>query len=368
MNLWKKLSQRFRKIGSFLSKFLLGDPIHLEIQYEKLYGLQQESKVKEVQSQNKKRVKVAVLVIILLVLSAYAALYQNQEAILYEEGEEDRISGFFRPEQGVLQENVKAIIDPGEDQLIVHLPARIPALEPEKDGKKVESPQNQGREQEMLRQLQSLMREEIQRENPSVLLPTHTREGKPIQWEKKGKHFILYPLLGILLMGWILYSSRYAGIQKEKTKAEKSVQGDLPLFLNQLVLLLNAGSIFEAAFVEILKNERKKKEMSYFYRQLDLIHFRYEDTKDPLDGQLTAFAHRTDNQDFIRVAGIIRDNLQRGLQLSEKLLAERNELIHRRKKKMEEEIRVKETKLTLPLCLYLLVLITIAIAPAVLTP
>ena len=349
-----------------LKGFFLGDVDYLENQYRELYGANQEEKAKDSITRNRKRCFVAFLSLLLLIVSFILGQIHNKQHFLYREAENQQIIGLIRPESGMIQGDITARIVKEDSVWTGEISARIPSASMMEETKPSTS-QDRNQEEELRRQVESLLREAIAEPGSQILLPTHTRDGTPIQWMAENNRNFGYLFLGILLLGGILASSRYSALKKEREAASQSIKGDLPVFLNQLVLLLNAGAIFEGAFKEIMKNEQKKKEKTYFYNQLELILIRYEETRDPLDVQLAAFARRTDDQDFIRIAGIIRDNLQRGILLSEKLLKERNDLMHKRKKRVEEEIRVKETKLTMPLCLYLLVLITIAIAPAVLT-
>lgn len=366
MRLVSDIIKSLTRLVILLKGLFLGDVDYLVTQYQELYGVNQEEKAKDTIVRNRKRCFAALLFLLFLLVSLFLEQSQSKQHFLYRSAESQQIIGLIRPESGMIQGDITARIVKEDSVWTGEISTRIPSVSMMEEPKSGDT-QNRNQEEELRRQVESLLREAITDSGSKILLPTHTRDGTPIQWMAENNKNFGYPFFGILLLGGILTSSRYSALKKEREAASRSVEGDLPLFLNQLVLLLNAGAIFEGAFKEIMKNEQKKKEKTYFYSQLELILIRYEETRDPLDAQLTALARSTDNQDFIRIAGIIRDNLQRGILLSEKLLKERNDLMHKRKKRVEEEIRVKETKLTMPLCLYLLVLITIAIAPAVLT-
>lgn len=360
------LLRDLQRLTILMKRFSLGDVDYLENQYREIYGMNQEEKAKETIAHNRKRFFIALLALLLLLVSILMGQNNREQHYLYMEAENQQIIGLIRPESGMIQGDITAKIVKEDSVWKAEMPTKILSVSM-MDEQKQETMPVRNQEEELRRQVESLLREAIAAPGSRILLPTHTRDGTPIQWETRKNMGLGYPLIAIFLIGWILTSSRYSILKREREEASRSVERNLPHFLNQLVLLLNAGSIFEGAFQEILKNQQKKKEKTYFYSQLELILIRYEETRDPLDAQLAALARRTDDQDFIRIAGIIRDNLQRGILLPEKLLKERNDLMHRRKKRVEEEIRVKETKLTMPLCLHLLVLITIAIAPAVLT-
>ena len=68
----------------------------------------------------------------------------------------------------------------------------------------------------------------------------------------------------------------------------------------------------------------------------------------------------------MRVSNIINDNINKGVELTDKLQAESEILWLNRKKSCEEKGRLAETKMTLPLMLFLMVLIIITVAPALL--
>lgn len=71
-------------------------------------------------------------------------------------------------------------------------------------------------------------------------------------------------------------------------------------------------------------------------------------------------------RELMRVSNIINDNINKGVELTDKLQAESEILWLNRKKSCEEKGRFAETKMTLPLMLFLMVLIIITVAPALL--
>lgn len=71
-------------------------------------------------------------------------------------------------------------------------------------------------------------------------------------------------------------------------------------------------------------------------------------------------------RELMRVSNIINDNINKGVELTDKLQAESEILWLNRKKSCEEKGRLAETKMTLPLMLFLMVLIIITVAPALL--
>ena len=70
--------------------------------------------------------------------------------------------------------------------------------------------------------------------------------------------------------------------------------------------------------------------------------------------------------ELMRVSNIVNDNINKGVELTEKLQRESETLWINRKKNCEEKGKLAETKLTLPLMIFLIVLIVITVAPALL--
>ncbi len=350
---------------------ICGDPDYLESRYRCLYGTRQEEKARQDIQKNKKRLTTALIAVTMLILVTGITAGRQHQHFLYEEEGEKTLVGILRPDQGVLREDLTAAVQQEGREMKAQISIRIPAAGQGKDhegtGRKGQAAGDGEAAQRLRRELDIRLRDAAEGEGKVLMLPLYTEEGEFVRWSQSSRRDPVYLLTGTLFIAVLLYRARYVSLNGEFRSARSTVQKELPLFINQLVLQLNAGAIFETAFLDILRNEMKKKETSYFYRQLEMIRLRYLETKDPLDAQLAAFARRIDDADFIRIAGIIRDNLHRGIRLSEKLLTERNDLMHRHRKKLEEEIRVKETRLTMPLCLYLLVLIAVAIAPAILS-
>ncbi len=206
-------------------------------------------------------------------------------------------------------------------------------------------------------------------EGEKILLPSSLEDGTPIFWKEKKQNPMIVIGIGFFLVLILLYFSRFDDLKKKEKKARESIIQELPEFINKLVLLLNGGMIVHNALGKIVFDYKKTRQSqnNYFYEQMAQVMERVEKTNTPLRHELTKFAKRSQVHQLIRVVNTISDNLEKGVQLSQKLQRENEALWYARKKQSEEKGRIAESKLTIPLMILLLVLVMITIAPAMLT-
>lgn len=196
-----------------------------------------------------------------------------------------------------------------------------------------------------------------------IPLPDTLSDGTPIMWfSHKNFTWLLIIIGGAALLG-IIYMARFDHVKKEEEDARRSITMELPGFINRLVLLLNGGLVLSEAFERAVADDRKD---SYFHSQLSCILENSDLSNTPIEQQIGEYARNTGVREFIRVAGIIKDNIEKGTSLVDKLEAESSMLWFNRKKKAEELGRLAETRLTFPLMILLLILIIVTIAPALL--
>ncbi len=199
-------------------------------------------------------------------------------------------------------------------------------------------------------------------ESEYAVLPAELESGAGIVWtieEEKD------PPAGILLAAVLfvfVYSRRFETLKKQEREARESVILELPVFMNKLVLLLNAGLVMSEAFRLAASGSGN----SYFCERMKEIQLRAEMTNEPVMRAFSVFAASSGVREFMRLANIINDNVDKGSELTDKLEAESRLLWEARKKAAEEKGRVAETKLTLPLMILLMSLVLITIAPAML--
>lgn len=195
-----------------------------------------------------------------------------------------------------------------------------------------------------------------------IILPRQLENGDPVTWSKAEKSNIALSLITILILLMLLYKNRFHTVKKEEQLARESVIRRLPEFINEMVLLLNAGVILNTAFLKIINNHQQEED--YFYNRMKQVSKSIKETNAALHLELKRFAKQSGVKELIRIANIISDNISKGTDLSEKLRQENELLWFARKQQAEERGRLAETKLTMPLMILLLVLIMVTVAPA----
>lgn len=201
-----------------------------------------------------------------------------------------------------------------------------------------------------------------------VFLPSSLSSGEKITWSTEKKTNTI-PLLILVMLACLLIYKRSTNPIKQLLKARNaSITRQLPEFVNKLVLLLNAGLVLSAAFdrtVEESLNSRSSED-DYFYSKLREISKNMKEMNSPLNTEFRTFAKESGHSGLMRISNILSDNINKGVELTEKLQSESEVLWINRKRDSEERGRISETKLTLPLVLFLLVLIVITVSPALL--
>ena len=309
----------------------------LKERYEKLYNGQdcKERVEKDIKEIFTKGVFAASALLIVILLSVITTIQHNEGLIMNSAGE---IAQIVRP-------------DKGEDAFAMELEVDIKSKEGIVKKKYQITVEPVGKEENT--------------EKKMILLPGKLDTGETLSWKKaESTTPVLYLTMAsvLLLLG---YKTRFYRVEREEREAKQSIIRELPEFINKLVLLLNAGSVLNTAFIQSVDDFQKGgRKKSYFYEQLAQICRTVEETNGVLHDELKAFAKRSGVRELMRITNIISDNINKGADLSNKLREENDLLWFSRKQQSEEKGRLAETKLTLPLMILLLVLIMVTIAPA----
>jgi len=185
----------------------------------------------------------------------------------------------------------------------------------------------------------------------TVTLPKKLQDGTQIHWVPK-KTSNEWIVAFVLMIGvYMIYHSRDAGLVKMEKVARESVLRELPEFVNQLVLLLNAGLIISRAFNKIVSEQEKIRggENNYFYGQLAHIILKCSKTNGSVQYEIRCFAVRTGVVEFMRISNIINDSMTKGSDLMTQLRMEGDSLWAARRKQIEVKGKNAEHKLTVPL-------------------
>ena len=196
-----------------------------------------------------------------------------------------------------------------------------------------------------------------------VPLPSAVSTGEPIRWSiKKSSHVLLLALMTAIL-SVVVYRGRFQPLRKMELRRQRSVQKQLPVFVNELVLLMGAGLVLSRAF-EAAVESAGEGTSDYFYSGLRRICHSIRNTNAVMHEELRNFSKESGVSEFMRVSSIISDNINKGSELTEKLEREMDSLWNARRLHAEQRGRLAETKMTIPLAVFLCVLIIITVAPA----
>lgn len=197
-----------------------------------------------------------------------------------------------------------------------------------------------------------------------VPLPMQLSGGERIHWRRAHSNSAL-PLAFLTgLASVIVFRSRFQPLRRLEQRRRSSVRQQLPVFLNELVLLLNAGLVLTRAFE--LTVQQSAAGGDYFLENLQRIRQSVRNTNASVHEELQSFAKECGVTELIRVSNVISDNINKGAELCRKLERESEQLWHSRKVQAELRGRIAETKMTLPLAIFLCVLILITVSPALL--
>ena len=203
-----------------------------------------------------------------------------------------------------------------------------------------------------------------------VELPSSLETGEKISWEieKSSDNNVLVIFALTAIMAFCIYRNRFAAMEKQRRENRESVIRQLPEFVNRLVLLLNAGLVLTSAFEKSIEEGIgfSNNDGDYFYGRMKEIYISSKTANGSMNREFRAMAKESGIRELMRISNIINDNVNKGVELTDKLQAESELLWMNRKKSCEEKGRLAETKLTLPLMIFLMVLIMITVAPALL--
>ena len=201
-----------------------------------------------------------------------------------------------------------------------------------------------------------------------VLLPDRLASGESIEWRTvRTTHLFMLLMLSGTLM-FLIWQNRLTPIKKLEQSRRESVLRQLPVFINELVLLLNAGLVLTRAFEKAAQQFLKEPETDdYFRHNIRKICYSIENTNGAMQDELRRFARESGVPELLRISNIISDNISKGAALNQKLERESAALWLSRKTRSEERGRLAETKMTLPLSVFLVILIIITVSPALIT-
>ena len=186
-------------------------------------------------------------------------------------------------------------------------------------------------------------------EGVELLTPPEKNQSRTILWMMMG--------LGIVVIG-----GRYSRVDQEREEKKRRLSEELPMVMDQLVLMMNAGLILTEA-MELVSISEQETEGS-LYRDLRFLCQRADEVRRPVTMLLCEYAVETGCSELVRFSTLLSDHVDRGsAALIQQLKMERNFAMESQWKWREERYRKMEVKLSGPLFLILGVILMITMSP-----
>lgn len=213
-------------------------------------------------------------------------------------------------------------------------------------------------------EVQNLVHELENQKGAEITLPNQLEDGTKLRWKKKKdfRFFFVFLLPPASLL--YIYEAERQREKQKRNQYETEIRRALPSFVDQILLLLNCGMIFQDAFYRIAANYEKRSTQDAFCQLLCRIQKEVDDTGTMVITVLRGLSQEVGIREYVRLVNIITDHEHRGIGLEDKLQAESRLLWESRKAEARQKGRELETKLTFPLALLLAALIMIAGTPA----
>lgn len=349
---------------------LLGEKNHIADRLNSIYGHGKHlTSSEQIRKENaEKMIFICIVWILLIILNIYMNIDSNK-GVNY--GEKGIIQSIQRPEKGEKTKYIKVrVVAVGKNSSVEKdTDIRIDAIGSKRAPLKDSQIGEERYSDKVGREIESRIRKLNEDTGKSrLMLPKKLDDGTYLFWKKDENNNT--PIMLIMLVGllYLVYKRRFSMLERLREDAENSVKLKLPEVLSQIVILLKGGMIFSEAFYKTVEEHRayevSNDSAGYFLEQLDKIAQNCKLNNASLVEELTEFSKRIQVADLLRVTGIIRENISKGTDLTDKLEDEAQALWFARKKRAEAGGSIAETKLTVPLAIDLIVLVIITIAPA----
>lgn len=217
----------------------------------------------------------------------------------------------------------------------------------------------------MQKNLDKLIMEEEkkQKEAEKLILPTEV-EGKKVAFyevqENEGGNIFLFGLLLAIII-FVFHDRRLS----EKIKRKNNVlMTTYPELVAKLTLLICAGMTIGRGWERIVFDYKKRGVHNYAYEEMEVTY--YEIQKGISEGKAYgSFGKRCRLHPYIKLGGLLEQNLKKGNKGLEQLLREEvKEAFEDRKSRAKQLGEEASTKLLMPMFLMLAVVLIICMAPA----
>lgn len=188
-----------------------------------------------------------------------------------------------------------------------------------------------------------------------------------VKWIRPGENrFFFLGIIALIGIALTVYSGKNR-LRNAEEKRKNEIRMEFPYFLDKLVMLLSAGVILTDALDRIAqdyKNYYTETERKLLYEELCISVASMKNSNSSFSEELTKLSERLDIREFARLAVILKNGLESGADLAEKLENESALMWNERKASVQRLGRLAETKLVFPLMIILGVLIVIVMTPA----
>jgi len=173
-------------------------------------------------------------------------------------------------------------------------------------------------------------------------------------------------LFGISCLSlFLLLMGRFSEVEKQRERKRKALAEEVPMLMDQLILMMNAGLILsEALEMTAFTAERQEVDTDSLFSDLRFLCRRAEETKRPVTVLLHEYATETGCTELVRFSTMLLDHVDRGsASLIQQLKMERSYAMETQWKQREGKCREMEVRLSGPLLLLLSVILLVTIGP-----
>lgn len=163
----------------------------------------------------------------------------------------------------------------------------------------------------------------------------------------------------------LLLVGRFSEVEKQREQKRKAFVEEVPMLMDQLILMMNAGLILsEALEMTALTAEGRDEGTDSLFSDLHFLCKRAEESKRPVTVLLHEYATETGCTELVRFSTMLLDHVDRGsASLIQQLKMERSYAMETQWKQREGKCREMEVRLSGPLLLLLSVILLITIGP-----
>ncbi len=203
--------------------------------------------------------------------------------------------------------------------------------------------------------------EEASRESRIWKIPEEY-EGQPIEWKKSVKDYSAFVFAGVLAVGMIIFVMSDKDLAAKVEEKKKKMKRAYPDVIEKMILYIGAGMTVRAAFFKIASGGAPDDNPIYS----EMI-FTCRELKSGISEEegYERFGKRTGLQEYIRMAGLLGQNLKKGsADLLSRLRAEADSAVAEKMQNCRKLGEEAVTKLLLPMVLMLLVVMIMILLPA----